>query len=143
MQWDKVERIPAVVALKVMASPLKSIPFIPLGLAGGHTGADGNKGVSESDEHFRLNRISGYKQRTNDQKVFDKFQLKKKTFADWLTLFFAAVVVVIVFSIGPGSKKFIFILLCDWLKQHTHKKGQKQTWIVVTVGFNKIIKKKP
>lgn len=44
MQWDKVERMPAVVALKVMASPLKSIPFIPLGLAGENTGTDRKKG---------------------------------------------------------------------------------------------------
>lgn len=43
MQWDKVERMPAVVALKVMASPLKSIPFIPLGLAGENTGTDREK----------------------------------------------------------------------------------------------------
>lgn len=32
MQWDRVARIPAVVALNVMASPLKSMPLIPLGL---------------------------------------------------------------------------------------------------------------
>lgn len=37
MQWDKVDRMPAVVALKVMASPLKSIPLITLGLAGENT----------------------------------------------------------------------------------------------------------
>lgn len=46
MQWDKVERMPAVVALKVMASPLKSIPFIPLGLAGENTGTDRNKEIT-------------------------------------------------------------------------------------------------
>lgn len=45
MQWDKVDRMPAVVALKVMASPLKSIPFIPLGLAGANTGKDRNKEI--------------------------------------------------------------------------------------------------
>lgn len=32
IQWDRVARIPAVVALNVMASPLKSMPLIPLGL---------------------------------------------------------------------------------------------------------------
>lgn len=31
MQWDRVAKIPAVVALNVMASPLKSMPLIPLG----------------------------------------------------------------------------------------------------------------
>lgn len=40
MQWDRVERIPAVVALKVMASPLKSMPFMALGLAGENTGGE-------------------------------------------------------------------------------------------------------
>lgn len=38
--------MPAVVALKVMASPLKSIPFIPLGLAGGNTGIDRNEEIT-------------------------------------------------------------------------------------------------
>lgn len=61
MQWDKVERIPAVVALKVMASPLKSIPLIPLGLAGGNTGADTNnkqKDCSQLPRDFKW--ISDY-----------------------------------------------------------------------------------
>lgn len=43
MQWDRVERMPAVVALKVMASPLKSIPFMALGLAGENTGREQSK----------------------------------------------------------------------------------------------------
>lgn len=37
MQWDSVARIPAVVALKVIASPLKSMPLIPLGVTCGNT----------------------------------------------------------------------------------------------------------
>ena len=37
MQWDRVARIPAVVALNVMASPLKSIPLIPLGVKAWNT----------------------------------------------------------------------------------------------------------
>ena len=32
IQWDSVAKIPAVVALNVMASPLKSMPLIPLGV---------------------------------------------------------------------------------------------------------------
>lgn len=32
MQWDRVAKIPAVVALNVMASPLKSTPLISFGL---------------------------------------------------------------------------------------------------------------
>ena len=32
IQWDRVAKIPAVVALNVMASPLKSMPLIPFGL---------------------------------------------------------------------------------------------------------------
>lgn len=111
MQWDKVERIPAVVALKVMASPLKSIPFIALGLAGGNTGTHGDKEWTLSTCQIEI-WISGYKQRTNNEQVFYQIQIKKKTFADWLTFFFAAVVVVTVFSICPGgSQKFIFIFL--------------------------------
>lgn len=43
MQWDRVERMPAVVALKVMASPLKSMPFMDLGLAGENTGREKKK----------------------------------------------------------------------------------------------------
>lgn len=43
MQWDRLERMPAVVALKVMASPLKSMPFMALGLAGENTGREESK----------------------------------------------------------------------------------------------------
>lgn len=32
IQWDNVAKIPAVVALNVIASPLKSMPLIPLGV---------------------------------------------------------------------------------------------------------------
>lgn len=77
MQWDKVERIPAVVALKVMASPLKSIPFIPLGLAGGNTGTDGDKEWALSTCQIEI-WISGYKRRTNNEQVFYQIQIKKK-----------------------------------------------------------------
>lgn len=38
IQCDRVAKIPAVVALNVIASPLKSIPFIPLELRTGNTG---------------------------------------------------------------------------------------------------------
>lgn len=37
MQWDSVDRIPAVVALNVMASPLKSMPVEALRLSTGNT----------------------------------------------------------------------------------------------------------
>lgn len=37
IQWESVARIPAVVALKVIASPLKSMPLIPLGVTWGNT----------------------------------------------------------------------------------------------------------
>lgn len=37
IQWESVARIPAVVALKVIASPLKSMPLIPLGVTSGNT----------------------------------------------------------------------------------------------------------
>lgn len=77
MQWDKVERIPAVVALKVMASPLKSIPFIPLGLAGGNTGTDGDKEWALSTCQIEI-WISGYKRRTINEQVFYQIQIKKK-----------------------------------------------------------------
>lgn len=45
MQWERVDRMPAVVALNVMASPLKSMPLIPLGLDGGNTGAKKSKNL--------------------------------------------------------------------------------------------------
>lgn len=37
MQWESVARIPAVVALNVIASPLKSMPLMPLGVTCGNT----------------------------------------------------------------------------------------------------------
>ncbi len=41
MQWERVAKIPAVVALNVMASPLKSIPLMPLWLK--HWNTDGER----------------------------------------------------------------------------------------------------
>lgn len=56
MQWDKVERMPAVVALKVMASPLKSIPLIPLGLAGENTGTERKRESKNKNKQLCYNQ---------------------------------------------------------------------------------------
>ena len=47
MQWDRVARIPAVVALNVMASPLKSMPLIPFGLEDWNTAGDEQRGKTK------------------------------------------------------------------------------------------------
>lgn len=49
MQWESVAKIPAVVALNVMASPLKSIPLMPLWLK--HWNTDGER------EHIQLHSL--------------------------------------------------------------------------------------
>lgn len=47
MQWESVAKIPTVVALNVMASPLKSIPLMPLWLK--HWNTDGEREQIQSD----------------------------------------------------------------------------------------------
>ena len=49
MQWDSVARIPAVVALNVMASPLKSMPLTPFGLEDWNTARDEQRGKTKAE----------------------------------------------------------------------------------------------
>lgn len=49
MQWDSVARIPAVVALNVMASPLKSMPLTPFGLEDWNTAHDEQRGKTNAE----------------------------------------------------------------------------------------------
>lgn len=127
MQWDKVERIPAVVALKVMASPLKSIPFIPLGLAGENTGPHRIKEMTRvwwqpydfiKNEHFSFSHWNPHPLLQRETTKIDFWTDAIETTAGLLTFLFAAIVVMIIFTISSCSGgKIIFILLHYWLKK--------------------------
>lgn len=93
MQCDSVARIPAVVALKVMASPLKSMPLIPFRLRDWNT-------EDHTDTHTRTR-----------QTAFSSSSPLGRS--DLLTFLSAAVVVVQKLSVCASAGEVVFIVLHD------------------------------
>lgn len=153
IQWDKVAKIPAVVALNVIASPLKSMPLIPLGVSDWSTAqkrtmliktnapcAEKNN-VLYSIPHqwvckpewllhcstlpstVYLNALKG------DENISKTMKL------EFLTFFFA--VVVMEKLISPSVGKLLFIVLHDWKPQNVSQQRRQPANMAHAQGWQK------